>query len=135
MTGGTSFSQSLGTLTALDAALAQLRAFVSPVTAKRLPVARALGHVLAQDIIASTPLPQRARALRDGYAFSSQEIVGASSYSPVMLMQAPVRVNVGDPLPDGCDCVSRLRALLPLFFRQISIKLLVACVGFRTRRQ
>ena len=105
MTGGTSFSQSLGTLTALDAALAQLRAFVSPVTAKRLPVARALGHVLAQDIIASTPLPQRARALRDGYALSSQEIAGASSYSPVMLMKTPVRVSIGDTLPDGCDCV------------------------------
>lgn len=105
MIGGTSFSQSLGTLTALDAALAQLRAFVVPVAAKRVPIAQALGYVLAKDITALTPLPQRARALRDGYALSSQEIAGASSYSPVLLMSAPARVNLGDRLPDGSDCV------------------------------
>ena len=61
MTGGTPSSQSLGTLTALDAALAQLRAFVVPVARKHVPVAQALGYVLAQDIIASAPLPLRAK--------------------------------------------------------------------------
>jgi molybdopterin molybdotransferase len=104
MNGSTSL-QSLGTLTALDVALAQLHAFVEPVKAQRRALAHAIGRVLAQDVISATPLPTHARALRDGYALNSQEIAGASSYSPVLLMSAPARVNLGDRLPDGSDCV------------------------------
>lgn len=111
MTGGTSLSQSLGTLTALDAALAQLRALLQEVPAQRVTPDAALGHVLAQDICAATPLPFFPRALRDGYALSSQEIAGASSYSPVILMEGPQRVSVGDALPLGCDCVLDAQSL------------------------
>ena len=111
MTGGTHPLQTLGTLTALDAALAQLRALAQQLPAQRVTLDAALGAVLAQDVHASTELPSSSRALRDGYALSAQEIAGASSYSPVMLMEAPQRVSVGDALPAGCDCVLDAQSL------------------------
>jgi len=111
MTGSPNFAQSLGTLTALDAALAQLRPFLQELPARRVTLDAAQGHVLAQDVIVSTALPPAPRALRDGYALSSQEIAGASSYSPVMLMEAPQRVSIGDALSPGCDCVLDAQSL------------------------
>jgi len=97
--------QSLGMLTALDVALDRLRAFASPVATQRQPVLQALGRILAQDVISPAALPAHSRAMRDGYALASQEIAGASSYSPVLLMRAPARVTIGDRLPEGSDCV------------------------------
>jgi molybdopterin biosynthesis enzyme len=61
--------------------------------------------------VAQAPVPARATALRDGYALRADEIVGASSYAPVLLAQKPSFVSAGDVLPEGCDCIIEANGL------------------------
>jgi molybdopterin molybdotransferase len=91
-------------LTPLDAALAALLQRIRPVTPAELALADALGCVAAQ--MPPLPLlPSRDVAAGDGWALRSSDLVGASSYSPVLLAAPPVWVEAGDPMPDNCDCV------------------------------
>ena len=53
-------------------------------------------------------IPPQAIALRDGYALQSDWTSDASSYAPAPLPQMPARVDVGDALPAGADCVAAL---------------------------
>ena len=41
----------------------------------------------------------------DGWALRSLDLSGASSYSPVPLLETPQWVEAGNVLPEGCDCV------------------------------
>ena len=41
----------------------------------------------------------------DGWAFRALDLVGASAYSPLPLANAPIWVETGDAMPEGCDCV------------------------------
>jgi molybdopterin biosynthesis enzyme len=50
-------------------------------------------------------LPSRDVAAGDGWALRSGDLVGASSYSPVLLPVPPVWLEAGDPMPNDCDCV------------------------------
>jgi len=50
-------------------------------------------------------LPAFDLAAVDGWAFCSTDLVGASSWSPLPLAEAPVWVEAGDRIPTGCDCV------------------------------
>jgi molybdopterin biosynthesis enzyme len=43
-------------------------------------------------------------AAADGWAFRARDLVGASPYSPLPIA-APIWVEAGDPMPQGCDCV------------------------------
>ena len=91
-------------LTPLDAALATLLDGLEPVTAVELPLAQALRCIAA----AMPPLnavPSRDIAVADGFAFRAEILVGASSYSPLPLTEAPAWVEAGDAMPDECDCV------------------------------
>jgi molybdopterin molybdotransferase len=91
-------------LTPLDAALGALLGDLAPVAPIELPLAKALGLVAAE----MPPLqasPPRDIAVADGWALRSSDLVGASSYSPAMLTNAPVWVDVGEAMPEGCDCV------------------------------
>lgn len=91
-------------LTPLDTALRALCAGVGTVAATELPLAQALRCVAAQ----MPPLrawPTRDLAATDGWALSARDVVGASSYAPTTLPRAPVWVETGDAMPDGCDCV------------------------------
>jgi molybdopterin molybdotransferase len=91
-------------LTPLDAALAALLRRIKPVAPAELAFADALGCVAAQ--MPPLPLlPSRDVAAGDGWALRSSDLVGASSYSPVLLAGAPVWVEAGNPMPDDCDCV------------------------------
>jgi molybdopterin molybdotransferase len=91
-------------LTPLDAALAALLQRIKPVTPTELALADALGCVAAQ--MSPLPLlPSRDVAAGDGWALRSGDLVGASSYSPVLLPVPPVWLEAGDPMPDDCDCV------------------------------
>jgi molybdopterin biosynthesis enzyme len=92
-------------LTPLDQALAQMLDGVVPVRPMRVPVGVALGLVAAETINASGPVPAGAVALRDGIAVTSSELVGASAYSPALLMALPVTVRLGETLPASCDAV------------------------------
>jgi molybdopterin biosynthesis enzyme len=92
-------------LTPLAEALARLLAGVAPAAPRRVPLRAAEGRILAMPLQAHTAVPRTAVALRDGWAVAAEDVVGASSYSPVFLTQAPAWVATGDELPPGADCV------------------------------
>ncbi|MDB5649088.1 MAG: molybdopterin-binding protein [Hyphomicrobiales bacterium] len=92
-------------LTSLDAARALLLAGLAPVAPRNVPVAEAQGLISAPMPPFAALVPQRARATRDGWAMCARDLAGASPFSPVMLAKPPVWVDLGDALPDGCDCV------------------------------
>lgn len=91
-------------LTPLDTALAVLLRGVRPVAPVELPLAEA-----ARCIAAGMPLlpayPPRDIAAVDGWALCANDLVGASSYSPLPLTELPAWVDAGDAMPAGCDCV------------------------------
>jgi molybdopterin biosynthesis enzyme len=91
-------------LTPLDAALAALLHGLQPVAPAELPLAKVLGSIAAE----MPPLsahPSHDMAAGDGWAMRARDLVGASSYSPLPLPAAPLWVEAGDAIPDGCDCV------------------------------
>jgi molybdopterin biosynthesis enzyme len=91
-------------LTPLDTALAALLRDVDRVAPIELPLREALGCIAA-----GMPLlpahPPRDVAAVDGWALRANDIIGASSYSPLPLTEHPAWVEVGDAMPAGCDCV------------------------------
>ena len=54
---------------------------------------------------AAPAYPPRDIAAADGYAFCARDLVGASSYSPLLLSAPPVWVEAGEAIPEACDCV------------------------------
>lgn len=91
-------------LTPLDVALAALLDRLEPVAPIQLSLLDALGCVAAE----MPPLkahPPHDIAASDGWALRANDLVGASSYSPLPLSMSPVWVEAGDPMPEGCDCV------------------------------
>jgi molybdopterin molybdotransferase len=103
--------RSFGTLMPVTQALALLTASVSPVTAHKLGISDAVGFVLAEPIMAPTALPPEPVALRDGYAVTASNTVGASPYTPVLLNTHPPVIAAGNPLPGNTDAVLPLDAL------------------------
>jgi len=98
-------SQRLPTsLTPLDVALAALLRDLAPVAPTKLPLTDALGCIAA-DMPPLKPHPPHDIAAADGWALRANDLVGASSYSPLVLTTSPVWVEAGDPMPAGCDCV------------------------------
>jgi molybdopterin biosynthesis enzyme len=91
-------------LTSLDAALAALLTGIGPVAPVELPLSEALACVAAEPPPLKA-LPAFDMTVVDGWAFRSRDLVGASSYSPLPVTGAPVWVEAGDRMPDGCDCV------------------------------
>jgi molybdopterin molybdotransferase len=91
-------------LTPLDTALAMLLDGLAPVEPIERPLAEARGGIAAP----MPPLPARPAAdtaAVDGYAFRARDLVGASSYAPLPLLQPPIWVEAGDVMPSDCDCV------------------------------
>jgi molybdopterin molybdotransferase len=91
-------------LTTLDKALAALLTGLDPVAPAELPLAETPGCIAAE-IPTMKRLPPRDIAIADGWALRAEEIVGASSYSPLPLPAQPVWVEAGDAIPDQCNCV------------------------------
>jgi molybdopterin molybdotransferase len=91
-------------LTPLDVTLAALLHGVEPVTPAELPLAEAL-RCIAADMPPSGALPPHDIAASDGFALRARDLVGASSYSPLPLSDAPAWVEAGDAIPQNCDCV------------------------------
>jgi molybdopterin biosynthesis enzyme len=91
-------------LTPLDAAQAMLLDGIAPVAAVALSLAHALGRIAA-GMPPLAALPAFDLAATDGWAFRSSDLIGASSWSPLPLQAAPLRVEAGDRMPPGCDCV------------------------------
>jgi molybdopterin molybdotransferase len=91
-------------LTPLDVALTALLDRLEPVAPIKLPLAQALGCVAA-DMPPLKAIPPYDIAAADGWAFCAGDLVGASSYSPLPLAMAPIWVEAGAAIPQGCDCV------------------------------
>src|SRR5262249_14801315 len=67
-------------------------------------------RTLAEDVVIHAPIPTTARALRDGWAVSSDLTTDAGGYAPVPLPSA-VWVDVGEALPGDADAVAPLDAV------------------------
>ena len=94
-----------GSLISLEEALDRLLEGCEPVKPHGVPTSEALGYVLAQTLSVNEPFPAQTIATRDGWALRSQDLVGATAYSPVLLDELPTWVESGDALPERCDCV------------------------------
>lgn len=92
-------------LTPLADVRALIEAEVTPVAASVRAPAGAIGCVLA-DEVSLPPRPDRAVALRDGWALRADDTSGASAYAPAFLSVIPPQIEAGQPMPDGCDCVA-----------------------------
>ncbi|KJC36310.1 molybdopterin-binding protein [Bradyrhizobium sp. LTSP849] len=91
-------------LTPLDTALTALLRGVDPVAPVELPLTEAAGCIAAgMPLLAAYPPCDIAAA--DGWALRANDLVGASSYSPLPVTRLPVWVDAGDAMPEGCDCV------------------------------
>jgi molybdopterin biosynthesis enzyme len=91
-------------LTPLDTALAAVLRGLEPVVPIDLPPEDAL-DCIAAEMPPLPALPPRDIAAADGWALRANDLVGASSYSPLPLAASPVWVEAGDAVPEGCDCV------------------------------
>src|SRR5437899_12167777 len=100
-------TQRIARLTPLSEVLGRIDATVGAVAPRRVATGRAVGRILAEDVVAATAVPADTRALRDGFAVVADATSDASSYAPVSLMP-PQRVDVGDALPAGADAVAPL---------------------------
>lgn len=92
-------------LAPLDERLNVLLAGLNPIAPRRLPLAEAIGRVLADDASAAQAFPAKATALRDGYAVQAAQTVGASPYSPVSISGRIEPVRAGEALPEECDAI------------------------------
>jgi molybdopterin molybdotransferase len=91
-------------LTPLDVALAALLYRLEPVAPIEVPLAQALDGIAA-GMPPLNAVPPCDIAAADGWAFHAADLVGASSYSPLLLTRPPIWVEAGDVIPTGCDCV------------------------------
>lgn len=105
-------------LRTLEEALDDVIAAAIPSAPKRLPLAQALGCVLAEDVVADLDLPPFDKALMDGYAVRSSDLAdsarrlqigetitaGKIPTRPLGPREAAV-ITTGAPLPPGADCV------------------------------
>ncbi|WP_291853395.1 molybdopterin-binding protein [Bradyrhizobium sp.] len=91
-------------LTPLDAALAALLHGVAPVAPMELSLAEAL-RCVAAEMPPLDAVPPRDIAAADGFALRARDLVGASAYSPLPLATPPAWVEVGEAMPEACDCV------------------------------
>jgi molybdopterin molybdotransferase len=93
-----------------------------PLTAEVIPYTDTLARVLAQDVIAGTPVPPFAQSAMDGFAVRTADTRQAAPEAPVTLEilgtlgaghltswtvvpGTAVRIMTGAPIPDGADAV------------------------------
>jgi len=91
-------------LTPLEMALAGLLHDLVAAAPVELPLAEALGCITV-DMPALAASPPCDIAIADGWALRARDLVGASSYTPLLLAKPPIWVEAGDAMPEGCDCV------------------------------
>ncbi len=98
------FMNAIAALIARDDALDILLAGLQITPISQQSPDEAIGRISA-GLIASSPLPAKSVAITDGWAVRALDLVGASSYSPALLMMPPSWVESGEFLPDECDTV------------------------------
>jgi molybdopterin molybdotransferase len=102
--------------------LTDVLAAARPLAAVRLPLAEALGRVLAADVVAGTAVPAFDNSSMDGYAVRAADVASARADAPVTLtviaevaagseLDPPlgvgeaVRIMTGAPVPSGADAI------------------------------
>src|SRR5262249_501006 len=102
--------QRIARLTPLADVLARLDPRAKPLTPGTADLAAARERTLAEDVVIHAPIPTTARALRDGWAVSSDLTTDAGAYAPAPLPSA-AWVDAGEPLPGDADAVAPLDAV------------------------
>lgn len=114
----------------LDEARARVLRSCRPTAPVRLPLAEALGRVLAETVHAPEPVPPFANTAMDGFAVRAADVAGASADQPARLRvvgtvaagHAPdrvvevgeaVRIMTGAPFPAGADAVAIVETTRP----------------------
>ena len=72
----------------------------SPLGAETIPLAGALGRILAEDVRSAVDVPGFDRSNMDGFAVRAEDTFGASEEMPVRLRLAPESIPTGVE-PDG----------------------------------
>jgi molybdopterin molybdotransferase len=106
-------------------ASAHMLAGVMPLECEEVPLARALGRVLARDVVSTVTLPPWDNASMDGFALRATDVAGATAERPVSLRVVETiaagrrgtrhigageaaRIMTGAPVPSGADSVVRV---------------------------
>lgn len=109
------------TMIEISKALKLIERQVAPLKSERVPLADAVGRVLAEDVVADIDMPPFDRSQMDGYAVSADDTTNA----PVGLRLAgeaaagrgwhktlkpgeAVRIMTGAPVPKGSDAVQKV---------------------------
>src|SRR3954470_20099327 len=120
--GGADPAMSDDALKPVDAHLTDILSVVEPLSPLDLTLLDAHGCVLAEDIVATHPLPPFENSAMDGYAVRTTDIASASEAAPVVLPVVGdiaagsitpytvqpglcVRIMTGAPIPPGADAV------------------------------
>ena len=114
-----------------DARGAILGSIAGPLEVEEVAVDRALGRVLARDVVAAVTLPPWDNSAMDGYAIRSADGAGATEDAPIRLVvtgEVPaggvadravepgsaIRIATGAPIPAGADAVIPVEDTTPL---------------------
>jgi molybdopterin molybdotransferase len=98
---------------------------VTPLECEEVPLGRALGRVLARDVVSTVTLPPWDNASMDGFALRAADVAGATAERPVSLRVVETiaagrrgtrhigpgeaaRIMTGAPVPSGADSVVRV---------------------------
>jgi molybdopterin molybdotransferase len=101
-------------LISIDAAREQVLAAVRPLGSEEVPLQRALGRVLAEDVTSALSVPPFTSSAMDGYAVAAGpeaelEVIGESRAGhPAAVIVRPgvaVRISTGAAVPEGADAV------------------------------
>ena len=108
----------------LEDYVSQVLEALSPLEGGRVPLGRAHGRVLAEDVTAAVPVPPWTNSAMDGYAVRAKDTTGACPLTPVVLPvsgdvpagAAPrplvegtaQRIMTGAMLPEGADAVVKV---------------------------
>ena len=106
-------------LLSVEEAIANMLKTVTPVSKiDRLPLTKALGYVVAKDIMSPLNVPSFANSAMDGYALRSVDLspktqtltmigkaFAGQPFSGIVEAGQCVRIMTGAPLPAGADCV------------------------------
>lgn len=103
---------------AVDQALALILAHAAPQPAEAIPLAEALGLVLAEDVVAGEALPPFPASVVDGFALrvadghaprrlAGEQMAGVIAHVAVTPGSA-VRITTGAPIPLGADAVVKV---------------------------
>lgn len=101
-----------------DEALARVLARALPLSAERVPLESAVGRVLAEEVVARSPLPRFDHSAMDGYAIATASLAGDGPFALPVVGESAAgsgenalepgtakRIFTGAPMPSGADAV------------------------------